>query len=481
MAISKILHMNDCGKAFHGKHLKTAITYITVPEKTQNGRLVSAVNCQIEHAYEQMKSTKQKFGKIDKRQGYHIILSFQENETDLDIVFELAGRFVDEYLASNYEVIYAVHDNTSHPHAHIVFNSVSFRTGKKFHYKKGDWEREIQPITNRLCMEYGLFTIEFKDKTQKSRDAYQEWNVYRDGKFVWNKMVARDVDACILQSRNYDDFIEMLSDKGYEVKNANDEGKYLAVRPQGMKRFIRLKTLGTEYEEEQIRTRIREEAISEYQPVEKPRIVCCRVKKYNKAKLSGIQKKYYARLYRVGKLKKKAYSAAWKYMDEIKKMHRLQEQYNFLVRHDIHSFAELAFVEDCLTDKKRETSAEKGRLYRADSKNNELYKIHNDMKELLECEHAYIAGDSYFADEHEKYMELAKQLNSMGYSYEEVTDIKEHYHGELVRLKELECAAAKELRVADSIRRDYLRPNAPERDIEEEKIIEEMQDKQPIR
>lgn len=103
------------------------------------------------------------------------------------------------------------------------------------------------------------------------------------------------------------------------------------------------------------------------------------------------------------------------------------------------------------------------------------------MKEILECEHAYIAGDSYFADEHEKYMELAKQLNSMGYSYEEVADIKEHYHGELVRLKELECAAAKELRVADSIRRDYLRPNAPEWDIEEEKIIEEMQNKQPMR
>ena len=76
MAISKILHMKDCGKAFHGKHLKTAITYITVPEKTQNGRLVSAVNCQIEYAYEQMKSTKQKFGKIDKRQVIYALSDF---------------------------------------------------------------------------------------------------------------------------------------------------------------------------------------------------------------------------------------------------------------------------------------------------------------------------------------------------------------------------------------------------------------------
>lgn len=57
MAISKILHMKDCGSSFHGKHLKSALEYITVPEKTQNGRLVSAINCQVDNAFEQMKET----------------------------------------------------------------------------------------------------------------------------------------------------------------------------------------------------------------------------------------------------------------------------------------------------------------------------------------------------------------------------------------------------------------------------------------
>ena len=32
------------------------------------------------------------------------------------------------------------------------------------------------------------------------------------------------------------------SAKDHEVKNANGEGKYLAVKPQGMKRFVRLKS-----------------------------------------------------------------------------------------------------------------------------------------------------------------------------------------------------------------------------------------------
>lgn len=334
MAISKILHMKDCGRSFHGKHLKYALEYITVPEKTQNGRLVSAINCQVDNAFEQMKETKKKFNKTDKRQAYHIILSFKEGEVSPDTVFELTERFVKEYLGNDYEAVFAVHDNTEHPHSHIVFNSVSFRDGKKYHYQKEDWEKYIQPITNRLCKEYGLSTIELDEESGKrrGRDSYQEWNSYRDGKFVWSRMVARDVDACIIQAASFESFVSMLENKGYEVKNANGEGKYLAVKPQGMKRFVRLKSLGEEYTEERIRQRIYEENISSYIKENKPRIVYCRVRRYKRAKMSGLQKKYYARLYRIGKLKKKAYSVAWKYRDEKKKMQKLQAQYQFLVK-----------------------------------------------------------------------------------------------------------------------------------------------------
>ncbi len=46
MAISKILNMKDCGGHFHGKHLKRSLDYVMNPEKTQDGRLVGAINCQ---------------------------------------------------------------------------------------------------------------------------------------------------------------------------------------------------------------------------------------------------------------------------------------------------------------------------------------------------------------------------------------------------------------------------------------------------
>lgn len=139
MAISKILHMKDSGNSFHARHLKRALDYVMNPEKTQGGRLVGAVNCQADMAFEQMMDTKKQFGKTDKRQGYHIILSFKEDEVEPDRAFEITQKFVAEYLGDAYEAVFVVHDNTDHVHSHIVFNSVSFVDGKKYRYHCSHW------------------------------------------------------------------------------------------------------------------------------------------------------------------------------------------------------------------------------------------------------------------------------------------------------------------------------------------------------
>ena len=102
-------------------------------------------------------------------------------------------------------------------------------------------------------------------------------------------------------------------------------------------------------------------------------IVKCYVKRYHRAKMSGLQKRYYAKLYRIGKLKKKPYSQVWKYKDDIRKMHKLQEQYLFLVRHKIESAEELVSVLDNLTDKKKEASKEKSKTYKAKERFKDIF------------------------------------------------------------------------------------------------------------
>ncbi len=213
MAVSKILCIGNCGAGYAGKHLSQALDYISKKEKTGDGRWEGCLNCLPGNIYQQMRQTKEHFGKTDKRQGYHIILSFAE-EVDAATAFEITGKFAKEYLGSGYEALYTVHDNTDHIHSHIIFNSVSFRTGNKYHYKKGDWAKEIQPVTNRLCMEYGLSTIGIPETdrgSQEDGNKDREWDVSKNGEFIWADMVRRDLDAAVDKASSYEAFLSVLA------------------------------------------------------------------------------------------------------------------------------------------------------------------------------------------------------------------------------------------------------------------------------
>lgn len=479
MAVSKILHMKDCGTSFHGRHLKSTINYIIDPDKTQQGRLVSGINCIVDYAYEQMQETKKQFAKNNKRQGYHIILSFKDGETDADTVFEITRRFAEEYLGNDYELVYAVHDNTDHIHSHVVFNSVSFRTGKKYRYEKGDWFKYIQPITNRLCKEYNLSTIDIEagreEKNENKickKERYESWKEEKEVKVLWSDMIKRDIDACIIQAASYEGFIDMLIDKGYEVKNTNGEGKYLAIKPPGMQRFKKCKTLGDDYTEEAIRTRIINENIANSYVTEHDvgKVVYCKVKRAKRAKLSNLQIKYYAKLYRIGKLKKKTYSQAWKYKDEIKKMHKYQQQYLFLVRHNIHTIEDLLSVNENLLDDKKIVNTNKSKVYKARAKYNELFAIYDEMKDIEVCEKCYEGGDKSFEEEHIKWKELEDKLKKQGYSYSEVENIKAYYKNEIAKIRECETNNRRELRIAKELIKDNIVKNEEAR---EENVVQD--------
>ena len=479
MAISKILYIGDCGSGYAGKHLKQSLDYIVEEHKTGEGKWVSSINCQVDSAYEQMRQTKVQFGKTDQRQGYHMIISFVEGEVGAQTAFEVIGKFVKEYLEQDYEAIYSVHDNTDHVHGHIIFNSVSFRTGRKYRYEKGDWAKKIQPITNRLCEEYGLSTIEISDDRARPSENYKEWNDFRDGKFVWADMIKRDIDACIMQAATYEAFLSMLSEMGYEIKNSyRSEGKHLAIKPMGLTRFRRCKSLGEDYTEECIRERIEKENLSTYRKLSKEqelKIVRCRVKRYKRAKLFGVQKRYFARLYRLGLLKRRPYSQAWKYRDDIRKMQKLQEDYLFLVRHDVQTATGVAVVAESMTDKKKDTSREKSRIFKERARMKPLFDMVSELSELQELENCYRNGEELFEKEHKRYEELSQRLSKEGYTVEQVEALKLHYKNEIAMVRDKEKAVSKEERIAKRILADLLSTDTGKeqsREKEENKKVE---------
>jgi len=250
--------------------------------------------------------------------------------TDLDADEVATAENINVLLDSDYDVT-DVKDGISF---YIIFNSVSFLTGKKYRYEKGDWAKYIRPITNRLCDKYGLSTITIEDDRAVEHDTYTEWRDRKDGKFVWSD----------------------------EVK----QNKYPAVKPPGMERYRRCKYFGADYTEERLRERILTEDMEYYRGHHGgAKIIKVNVPyRIRRAKLTGIQRKYFARLYHIGRLKQRPYSQAWKYRDEIRKMHRLHEQYMFLSDHEIHSLADLERVYGQMSEKKKLLNCKRSRFYK---------------------------------------------------------------------------------------------------------------------
>ena len=459
MAITKILTIKDSGEKFAGKHLQRAIEYIIEPSKTQGERFVTGINCQPQEAFAQMITTKQKFDKTNKRQGYHIILSFEEEKLEPELAFEIVGKFVEEYLGLEYEAIYAIHDNTAHTHGHIIFNSVSFIDGRKYRYEKGDWAKKIKPITNRLCKEYGLSTIEIEMEGSKQAEHYKDWNDFRDGKFVWREMIQRDLDACVIQANSFEEFLNLLRQLGYEIK----QNKHLAVKPPGMQRFCRCKSIGEEYTEEVLKKRIANTdkkdydkcEIAEYDPIEHVR-------------LCGLQKTYYEKVCQIRTLQKLPYSKAWKHRKEIRQMEECHAEYLFLVKNDIHSLEELVALSSNLEQKRKECQEERNELYREKKSYTEVFVISEKMEELLPAYHSYCNGDLFFEEEYEAYLTLERQLKAEGLTKEEVERIKRRCTDKLAGNYERKKAVGDNFKIAQRMLREVTKR------MQEQEIIREL-------
>ena len=213
MAITKILHMKQAKSGYMAKHLANGLKYIMDPDKTEGGRYVSGSNCIPENALAQMLETKRHFGKLDKRQGYHFIISFEEEDITEETAFEVVGQFVKEYLGPDFEAVYTIHNDTDHIHGHIIFNSVRCTNGYKYDCPKGEWEHRIQPLVNRLCEEHGLSTLdmeEVREKRKKRREGIKEEPKKQKALSERNQRIKRDVDRAVQDADTYEEFLEIL-------------------------------------------------------------------------------------------------------------------------------------------------------------------------------------------------------------------------------------------------------------------------------
>ncbi len=252
--ISKNQTLKECIQ-FH-------IDYAKNPEKTQNGLLVSAYECNPETATEEFLISKKMYEMITKRSqpkdkdniSYMLMQSFKPEEITPQKAHEIGYQFAYEFTKGEHQFVVSTHTDKEHIHNHVEFNSTSLDCTHKFNaYKR--WGISAQKLSDKICKEHCLSTV--KEPQQKSKQ-YAEWKAKKENK-SWKQTLKSTIDEMIPQSKNFEDFIENMRKQGYEVK----QGKQISFRAVGQNRFTRMKTLGVEYTEIAIAEKIKLQQLKE--------------------------------------------------------------------------------------------------------------------------------------------------------------------------------------------------------------------------
>ena len=244
MAITKI-------KPIRGTVSK-ALAYILDPQKTDDQLYVSSYGCAAsDAAAKEFEWTRclaaQRGMQTPKVIARHLIQSFDVGEVTPELAHEIGKQFADELLKGKYEYVIATHIDKGHCHNHIIFNAVNYVDFHAYRSNKQTY-RQMRQLSDEICKEHGLSVI---PPSQSKGVSYKEYTEAKRGT-SWKQKLKQTIDRCVITAKDYDEFLRMMQDAGYEIKT----GKYISFRAEGQERFTRSKTIGENYTEERIKERV---------------------------------------------------------------------------------------------------------------------------------------------------------------------------------------------------------------------------------
>ena len=387
MAITKILNIMESEGRNPASHLKNALEYIQNPDKTEECVLVGGINCLPDTAFEQMEETKNIFHKTGKRQGYHVIISFSpEEEVTAEQAMYVLEHFAKDVLGDDYEAVYAVHTDREHMHGHLIWNSVSMTTGKKYNSPKGNWKNHLQPITNKYCDELGLSIMPAEYSRNPKNISRDKW----EREMSMKENILRDAKMCAYAAGNVDHFKYLMKRLGYVFK----KDAWMEVQAPGFRYYHSLVKMDEMFAEDRLRHHV------DMPWMAKPYFYSSDIRGLHGAKLSPYQKRFYAKLYRLRIVEQKRFVVGGaKYTEELKRFHQLQDEYLLLVNNDIRDVAGLV----------KYRSEQQKKVKRIDDRQQEIYKENASRKRKIKTDEKYREYQLWHAGVQEELDELKQE------------------------------------------------------------------------
>lgn len=182
MATTRIMPIHLGKSKSAGKAIETTIEYVSNPEKTDNGRLITTWECDKRLAPAEFLFTHQQYmkytGRTQKAEdvvAYHLRQAFLPGEVTPEkanaLGCELAGRLT----KGNHAYIVCTHIDKAHIHNHIIWNAVDLTATRKF---RNFWNstKAVRQLSDTICIENGCSVIAEPKRKGKSYNKWLEEN-----------------------------------------------------------------------------------------------------------------------------------------------------------------------------------------------------------------------------------------------------------------------------------------------------------------
>ncbi len=248
MAATRLIamHMNK-GKSIQ-QCIKDRTDYAQNPEKTEHGQLVSSYECDPKLVEEQFAVSKREYLQKTGRKyngdviAYQIRQAFKPGEITPEKANKIGYETAMRWTKGRHAFIVATHIDRAHIHNHIIYNSTNQNCDGKFRdfILSGVALRKVSDI---VCIENGLSVITPRRPSERSkRTVYPSRKSFREE-------IREAIDICMEQKpKDMDELIKLLLEMGYECKR----GKYVSLKGKGQRKFLRMRSLGAGYREQDL-------------------------------------------------------------------------------------------------------------------------------------------------------------------------------------------------------------------------------------
>ena len=271
-------------------------------------------------------------------------------------------------------------------HGHLIWNSVSMTTGKKYNSPKGNWKNHLQPITNKYCDELGLAIMPAEYSRNPKNISRDKW----EREMSMKEIILRDAKMCAYAAGNVEHFKYLMKRLGYVFK----KDAWMEVQAPGFRYYHKLAKLDEMFSEDMLRHHV------DMPWMAKPYFYSSDIRGLHRVKLSPFQKKFYAKLYRLRIVEQKRFVVGGaKYTEDLKRFYQLQDEYLLIVNNDIKSVVDLV---DFINEQEE-------KIQQIEDRQHEIYRESSSRKRSIKKEEQYWEYQIWHVEVQEKLDELKQE------------------------------------------------------------------------